>query len=356
MSYRSTVRLLMRKSVVPVGIILGLCWINASQADDAVRVGPQILEKIDSLELSQDFELIKGGPDATFAIQGTYERPNWHLIVDNHTIELDRKNHFTHEFQARGTADLAVQFLAIGPKGEIERQLIVIPARLWTPKEETHDASSDKRTFISPSVLLTRFRHSETNVSVYESTAVTLKASFNHTLVPERWDLGVTSFFTAFQLSKPSEVQLLKSRTVLTDVSVRYFGLNIRAGYVLPKLVESCRFVIYGGGYYTTMIVSQNQFGFTNLSGPQIYPSLRKSFQKGDTLGAYLKYSPVSNRFVVLNFSNREIAAGLAYTFRDRILNGMPLSASFDYSNIAFGLRGIQVHTTTLSVGASLGL
>ncbi|MBC7693690.1 MAG: hypothetical protein H7222_18130 [Methylotenera sp.] len=352
---------------------IGGCAIRSAQADDAAPAGHQpntdqtafvVKEKISELEWTNKAKVVHhakapgtgtGNEDDQFAavLFGRYTRKGWTLSVDNQILSLDESGNFTYETPV-SRQDMSIQLMAIGPFGEVERQSVTFQFSKWKNQRDDGTGAFAKRLFITPGFSLTSLTHKETNVSDYSTTALTAKVSANYLLFPPRWDLGVTAYLTALQLKKPSQVTLTDSGVSTADVSVHYLGLNLRLGYIFPQLKDPWRLALYSGFYYTTMLVNPKLFGFQNLSGPQLYPSLRRTLKKGDAVVGYVKYSPVSNNFALLNFSNREIAAGAAYIF-PRNAQGRGFSTSADYSNIQFGINGISVSTTTLSLGVGYG-
>jgi hypothetical protein len=112
------------------------------------------------------------------------------------------------------------------------------------------------------------------------------------------------------------------------------------------------------GGYYTTMMVSPNTFGFQNLSGPQVFPVLRRSLSGNDSISTYVKYSPVSaGGFSITNLSSREAAFGVTYNKSLKNHHSMPFS--IDYSNLKSSIESsdgsalvpVSVSSLTFGVG-----
>ncbi len=198
-----------------------------------------------------------------------------------------------------------------------------------------------KRILSSIGLGLTSISYNEEGVAPYSSLALTAKGSVRYVLVPSKWDLGLSGYLTAIQLSKTP------------DVGVRFFGLNARAAYVLTPDTTPWRVSIAGGLYYLTMMVEGNAFGFKNLGGPQIYPEARWTFENGNALSLYAKYSPVANNFSLTSLSNREIATGIA--FIHPLENGHSVSATFDYSNVELDINDVTISSHTLTFGIGYG-
>jgi hypothetical protein len=342
-----------------------------ARADDAAPAGVSVApaqlkvsvkEKISRLEWTSKPRVIipknsnSKTPQYAAILAGRYLRPMWTLSVNNQIIHPDAKGKFVYQTPATDE-DLTIPIIAIGPLGEIEKDKITIYFSKWKAQRASQPPPTKKRFFLTPGLSVTQITHLESNVSQYSSLALTGKISANYLIFPPRWDLGITTFATLMQFTKPSGVYF-SDRDETVDVGIRYFGLNVRLGYVFPSVPEPWKLALYGGYYYTTMIVTPKVMGFENLGGPQLYPSIRRSFKKGNAVAAYAKYSPVSSNFALLNFSNREIAAGGAYIHPRK--NGHSISISVDYSNIHFFLvdaddNPVTVNTTTLSLGVGYG-
>jgi hypothetical protein len=73
---------------------------------------------------------------------------------------------------------------------------------------------------------------------------------------------------------------------------------------------------------------SESGFGFQNMNGPQIFPSIRKAFGKYG-VAAYLKFSPVSQSGIP-TFASNEIAGGLSF--------GMPIGKEGSGKSMSFSL------------------
>ncbi len=87
------------------------------------------------------------------------------------------------------------------------------------------------------------------------------------------------------------------------------------------------RFNLMAGFYQTDMWVTNNQFGYQKLNGPELYPQIHWSqFSQNAVLtdiSAFFKYSPVTDGTSSLSWSNREISFGAAARF--------PTTTEFEY-------------------------
>ena len=123
----------------------------------------------------------------------------------------------------------------------------------------------------------------------------------------------------------------------------------------MPFLPEPWQLTLMAGYYYTTMFVTPASFGYRNVGGPQLFPTVKRAFKSGDFASAYFKYSPIANGVSLLGPSNREIGAGASYSFAGRRAN--PLSAYLDYSTFKLDLplQVFRMSTSSITLGASYG-
>jgi len=161
----------------------------------------------------------------------------------------------------------------------------------------------------------------------------------NYFIAPPKWDLGFTGFFNFVSLSRSS------------PVDVRFLGLNLRLGYIFPQVEAPWRLSLYGGWYYSTMFASDSSFGYKNISGPQLFPSLRRNLNSGHAVSAFLKFSPISNNFGFLSLSNHEFATGVSYLIPTETRT---YSISVDYARISFSDEEVEISSNSISLGGSV--
>lgn len=137
-------------------------------------------------------------------------------------------------------------------------------------------------------------------------------------------------------------------------MNARFLGINLRAGYALPWLKAPWKLSAMVGGYFTTMFVTDNTFGYSNVSGPQFFPTITRSFSNGDSATAYVKFSPIAQSLSLLTPANRELALGGAWNHR--LQNGQVLSLSLDFATLSLTTSsGKAIRSTTTTIGAGVG-
>lgn len=274
-------------------------------------------------------------------LSGKYPRDEWSLLWSSQKIKME-DDEFILPVRIRGPISKAT-IISVGPLGEVESEEIQLVVDNWDELVK----KATKRWGYSAGLALTSIGYSETGLQDYSSISLTGKGGVNYVLTPGKWDAGLSTFITLLPLTKSA------------PTAARFWGVNGRVGYTLPGIAAPWSLQIMGGWYYTTMFVSGNTFGFRHMNGPQIFPVLRKQFDKTSTGSAYLKYSPVSGGGAKLNaLSNREIAGGVAYTFLAWEKKYLTLGA--DLASLQISIydvpsdTNIQFSVTTISLGASV--
>jgi hypothetical protein len=107
------------------------------------------------------------------------------------------------------------------------------------------------------------------------------------------------------------------------------------------------------------MIVSPAVFGFSGLKGPQIFVTSRYALKPAKrTLGAYVKYAPVSQNYALADpIKNREVALGFNLTELHSGKNVSfllrPWTFSADLSDLRLQFQGSEIISRTASLSVS---
>lgn len=274
-------------------------------------------------------------------IEGLYPKQDWSLIVGKVKLKLDKTGRFKAKTKIE-SKEKALALAAVGPGGQVEVENLKI---LYPDFDPAHKNAS--RHSFSAGVGISMISYSQeatavTNAVTLNEKGITLKGSYVYRLAPPNWDLGITVFGTGAVLSSD-----------IPSTTARFIGANFRVGYAVPQISEPWRLLLMFGGYYTTMIVSPNTFGFQNLSGPQFFPVLRRALSRGDSISSYFKISPVSAGGVSLtNLSSRELAFGV--TYNRNLKNGHSMPFSIDYSNLKSSVESPDASTSVPVAVSSL--
>ena len=182
----------------------------------------------------------------------------------------------------------------------------------------------------------TYLSYAQTGIIDYNQWLLTLRASGTYR-INNKWELSASSF-----------VNLVSTYSNHED-SIKFFGWNARAGYVIQKSGSPWKFCINGGWYYLTSF--GNSIGIQNLNGPQIYPTVNFQISPSKIVYGHLKFSPLANRLSILNLSNHEVAFGGGYQFE---WIGRRFSVGVDLAILTMIFP--QAKTASSSVTGLLGL
>ena len=281
--------------------------------------------------------------ESRLLLKGRIKKENaekWRVLWNSITFDVNSKGDFSAELPF-DTGFKTLDLIVVGPRGEVEYHFYQVALKALESPDLKFNQKLDKRLFFSTGVGFSQLHYTQADADVpdYRSTVVTVKASANYFLAPPTWDIGFTGFFNIASITKSD------------PVDVRFIGLNLRLGYLFPQVQAPWRLSVYGGWYYSTMIASNDAFGFKNISGPQLFPVLRRTLNNGHAISSYVKFSPVSSSLGFLSLSNNETAFGLSYMIPTEAHN---YSISFDYARLYLNLDETIITYRSLSLGASM--
>ncbi len=190
---------------------------------------------------------------------------------------------------------------------------------------------------------VTSITYLQSRTTGFSSVALTAKGGLVYAWAPGRWSLGLTSFITMLPMTN--------SRS--DGKAGRFLGVNLRAAYALPLGRGPWALGFAFGGYFSTMFVTDDAFGYQNVAGPQLYPSLRRRFANGESIGAYAKYSPVSSGLSLMTLANREIAFGIDWN--RPLQSGESFGLGLDISNLVLYEGSTAIDSSTVTIGLNYG-
>ena len=286
---------------------------------------------------------------ASVTIQGTYLLKGAVLLTSKTTlVEMSNgKDPFSLKIPIEKETT-QVTFMSVDPQGDVKTENYILKFQDWTKfRKSVPDlevAPTPKRYSISASLGLSMISYDQVGETSFNEKAITLKGGGVYQLVPGKWDIGLSAYFTALPLTTNQ----------INGIQARFLGVNARAGYTLSAIKRPWKVSLLGGFYYLTMFVPDDRFGVQHLQGPQVFPTVSRLLgTKGSLLG-YLKLSPISNTFSILNLSSHEIAFGTNYTHA--IKPGHSVSAGLDISFVSLEFNAVdQIYLNTVSLSAGYG-
>ncbi|MEK6706198.1 MAG: hypothetical protein AABZ06_10450 [Bdellovibrionota bacterium] len=293
--------------------------------------------------------------NGTARIRGTYKlfENGWTLLCNGLKIEKEKsaqagKNSFTITVKAENEKT-PFEIQAISPHGKIEKETII----LHIPTKGQNGSSHAIVASLGPTLIF----HNESDATEkigMSAAALTLKAAYQYLPKSKNWDFAANSFVTLLPLQS-------RFNGITDDTRTRFLGVNARIGFPMPFIKNPWRLSVLAGLYYTTMFVNNNALGFKNMSGPQLFPMLRRTLTPQQWVFGYFKFSPVASglRLNFMRLENREIAAGSGWV--KALKNGKAISVMIDISKLSLNfedsLRGsVSIISTsyTLSAGISI--
>jgi hypothetical protein len=272
-------------------------------------------------------------------LSGVFNKQECNLLINDQKILLDANNRFEVKIQLSGEKTV-FNIIAIDGIGQIEKETRVIQYPRWNEHERGLHVKSELKSPYSIGLGLSKVTYQEEPLVSFSQFALTLKGGYANNIDTD-WNYGVSAYFTAFPLS-PS-----------VDAPIRFLGINLRVGAVLPFVKSPWWIAIMTGAYYTTTFVKDNQYGFSHLMGPQLFPVFRKTLSDTCSSSFYFKYSPVSAGGIKLKFSDREIATGAAYHIvaEDKKL----YSVTIDLAFLNLLISEVKIQSASVSLGGSYG-
>jgi hypothetical protein len=254
----------------------------------------------------------------TATVKGRFTRPNWNLGRKAGPITLEQNGDFQLSLPLTGI-DTRSSLFAVGIRGQTEVQEFVVRYPYYSSISYRQTSAID-------------FTLSE--------LALTGKVGAEYPF-SSRWSAGASAYITLLPITNPGN-------------TLRFLGVNLRGTYHFTTAEQPWAFSVGGGLYYTTTLVTGGSFGFFNLTGPQIFPVLRRNFNNGNYASGYLKYSMISYGSHLLSPSQYEAAGGASYGWR--MSNGNHFSANLDIARLSLVIPEGNVTSTSVSLGIGYSL
>ncbi len=271
-------------------------------------------------------------------VDGAYTKKDWNLICGETWLveSTDDKKTFSQEVILRGPST-PITFVEVDGMGNVKEETLIIRFIQYEEFKTTKAQSgASAKHFVGVGLGPTLLTYSQTNFTDYTATLVTVKASYRYKILPPNLDLGTNVFYNAFTIGSSND-----------STSAHFLGFNLRGGYRFPFEETPWTLQLMGGIYYNTMSVTSKSFGFQNLAGPQLYPTISRSMGKGNFAFAYLKFSPVASNFKVRSLSSREMALGGGWTF---LYKGKRISTSLHYADLQIKILHYVGRSKTISL------
>lgn len=281
-------------------------------------------------------------------LKGRVADPKKSVIINYRPVKITPEGTFTYKINV-DKAVTEIQANIIQEDGKMQADpyaLTVTDWNLTAGRDNIRKKEDPRKFFFNPGLALTTINYTQTNTDVGTLTPImlTVKAGVDYRIQKKNWVIGFVGFMNVAPISGAT-----------ATTSFRFLGLNLRAGKRIGLLSAPWELTLSGGLYYLTMITTGN-FGFSNVAGPQLYPTVRYSLNNGGAVLSYFKFSPISQGFTLMSFTNFEIAVGLHYQFPRTKKVGF--SVGVDLSRVALttvdqnNVSG-TANSQTISIGGS---
>lgn len=285
------------------------------------------------------------GASSELIIAGRFFSPDLILLQSKtgKPIVTNELGNFTIPVKAKPQGDFSqFTFATVDIFGKIKKETIKIILR--KPKRYLLATFGLGPTYIAYS------EGSGSKTTFYNSLSLTGKLTasgyFGSSLA--FWD--VNSFLTLFPIVDNKN-----------DTDVRFLGVNGKAGYhfkfsKIPYWVRPS-----AGWYYTTMFTTTTggapKFGYTSMTGPQLFVSNGLDLGSRFGISFYGKFSPIlSKSFGLLSLNQREFAFGIHGSLI--LKENHRVSAGIDWANLTLTLKAangtiVPISSNSLSLSFS---
>jgi hypothetical protein len=286
-----------------------------------------------------------GKPYAQVKFKAVYTRAGWSLIVNNRILKKYENDSQSFELSLILTGEeTEVELTAVGPYGDVQKDTLAIE---WDgfyvllqndPEFHASEIEKSERPWRAQLGLgVTQLNYLQTQAPEVSETALTLKGGIYHDL-KKNWDVSGSGYWNSVLLSSKPD-----------PYTITLYGLNGRVGYRFRQVRYPWALKVMFGWYYMTMAQATGGIGFSGVNGPQLFPMLNYAFKSKASISTYIKFSPVSDRFNILQIGSYEFASGVSYYPAKKILFNHPIGISFDYSQagvkLTYGKFKLQTYT-----------
>jgi hypothetical protein len=272
-------------------------------------------------------------------IVGQFKEPVKKVLLNNKEQSLNTNGSITLKVLLNDEKKLRFNIFATSMDG-VEHKMQYTLTPFNQKQVEKLPAPSFWRISAGSGITLLSYR--QQRVVPFSQYAITIKGSISYRIIPEKVDIGVSSFYNLIPFGSTSP----------KGYQMQYLGVNTRVGYILLRAPSGFRINLNAGWYFNT---SMSTIGFGNMFGPQLYPEFSYIFNNGHSILLYGKFSPALSSESVITFSdNREVAMGTHYSFP--ISDNRRLSIGLDFSQLKISVSPNWGCTNTYSLSAGITL
>lgn len=196
---------------------------------------------------------------------------------------------------------------------------------------------------------LTYLQYKEDPLGVTASgMSVSVKGGAHYHLIPKTLELDASGY---------ANVAPLFFSVSGASGAPRFWGANLRMGYLPPAFNNGWQAKVLAGPYVWGMMVPGKAYGLASIIGGQVFGALDIPHQLWRKTSLYVKFAPVGQSAGnILSFKNYEVAIGGAHDLGP-VLFSMPMQLLVDASYFKVGELVSATNTVTLmTLSLSAGL
>ena len=185
------------------------------------------------------------------------------------------------------------------------------------------------------------FSYSETASSDYSMFSVLAALRYSTALGASPWGVSGEVFSTLATLSSN-----------LSGSNCRVTGGDASFGYAFPNIASPWELEAGAGGFYRTMSVSDEQFGFHNMYGPLLSLHVARRLSAHQIVRGYGRFGFALPRGVSPSLNDHELGTGISWVHS--AIFSFPLILSLDYSKLALNFADVLFMNST-AISLTLG-
>jgi len=191
------------------------------------------------------------------------------------------------------------------------------------------------------------FTYTETNKPKLTSNHLALGLSYRYEIKPDRLDIWANSDLRLIPLTSQLSEALETDESIQARLIDAGVGLSLQ---VLPKR-RTLGLGLMAGAHYSTMLVTDNRFGYAHFSAPLIGIPIQYTLPTGQELDFEITYAFL--RTVDLNYSNSNRRLAIKLSSTSLLTTAESLGLFVHYNNVQLELNGTHLEVNELLGGLS---
>lgn len=276
------------------------------------------------------------------SITGTYvqNQSGWSLSTVSEELATtkggDKKDFsFTAHFPLGGP-DTVIEFVAVGPSGDLRKQSITVHIDSWEALNESAKQSALSRSRFSAGLGVESISLKDSRIPDTSEIGLGLRAGWFRPFAETPWSIQADGSITAATFNSS------------TTFDYRLMTLSATGNYRLPFLSDPWGLLIGAGYFYETTFSSATKGGFKNLDGPVARLTGQREISDGRSASLAVSY-------LNSNFSSSG-TVGFAGEYHTSIMDARPLTLALEYSTLNLTIQTVKFTQNVFTVLGKIGL